>query len=109
MESPEPVTGGGDPDVGVTEGQAVDRVWDGVREPRSIFVAHETKFQSRALEPWTHCWGVLSSVDQHFLHNWSQLTRQRTQLMKLPAAAYFTEVATSATKAGSYEVFGEEE
>ena len=50
MESPESVTGGGDPDVGVTGGQAFDRVWDGVREPRSILVAHETKFQSRALE-----------------------------------------------------------
>jgi hypothetical protein len=29
--------------------------------------------------------------------------------MKLPAAAYFAEVATSATKAGSYGVFGEGE
>jgi hypothetical protein len=29
--------------------------------------------------------------------------------MKLPEAAYSAEVATSATKAGSYEVFGEEE
>jgi len=28
--------------------------------------------------------------------------------MKLPAAAYSAEVATSATKAGSYGVFGEE-
>ena len=32
VESPEPVTGGGDPDVGVTGGQAFDRVWDGVVE-----------------------------------------------------------------------------
>jgi hypothetical protein len=30
-------------------------------------------------------------------------------LMKLPAAAYSAEVATSATKAGSYGVFGEGE
>ena len=51
MESPESVTGGGDPDVGVTGGQAFDRVWDGVREPRSILVAHETKFQSCDLAP----------------------------------------------------------
>jgi hypothetical protein len=45
VESPESVTGGGDPGVGVTGGQAFDRVWDGVREPRAILVAHETKFQ----------------------------------------------------------------
>jgi hypothetical protein len=32
VESPEFVTGGGYPDVGVTWGQAFDRVWDGVRE-----------------------------------------------------------------------------
>ena len=37
-----------------TGGQAFDRVWDGVREPRSILVAHETKFQSRALEAWAY-------------------------------------------------------
>ena len=29
--------------------------------------------------------------------------------MKLPAAAYSAEAATSATKAGSYEIFGERE
>jgi len=45
VEAPESVAGGGDPDVGVTGGQAFDRVWDGMREPRSIFVAYETKFQ----------------------------------------------------------------
>ena len=55
VESPESVTGGGDPDVGVTGGQAFDRRWDGVREPRSILVAHETKFQSRALKAWAYC------------------------------------------------------
>ena len=39
---------------GVTGGQAFDRVWNGVRKPRSILVAHETKFQSRALEDWAY-------------------------------------------------------
>ena len=39
---------------GVTRGQAFDRVWEGVREPRSILVAHGTKFQSRALEDWAY-------------------------------------------------------
>jgi hypothetical protein len=39
---------------GVIGGQAFDRVWDGVRELRSILVAHETKFQSRALEAWAY-------------------------------------------------------
>ena len=58
MESPESVTGGGDPAVGVTGGQAFDRVWDGVPEPRSILVAYETKFQSRALEAWAYRRGV---------------------------------------------------
>jgi len=42
VESPESVTGGGDPDVGVTGSQAFDRVWNGVREPGSFLVAHET-------------------------------------------------------------------
>ena len=37
---------------GVTKGQAFDRVWDGVRESRSTLLAHETEFQSRALEDW---------------------------------------------------------
>jgi len=46
VESPESVTGGEDPDVGVTRGQAFDRVWDGVQKLRSILVAHETKFHS---------------------------------------------------------------
>ena len=54
MESPESVTGGGDPAVGVTGGQAFDRVWDGVQEPRSILVAYETKFLSWALEDWAY-------------------------------------------------------
>ena len=54
VESPESVTGGGNPDVGLTRGQAFDRVWDGVREPRFILVAHETKFQSRALDTWAY-------------------------------------------------------
>jgi hypothetical protein len=49
VESPEPVTGGGDTDVGVTGGQAFHRVWDGVRDPRSILTAHETKLQSSDL------------------------------------------------------------
>ena len=34
----------------MTEGQAFHRVWDSVREPRSILVGHEMKFQSRGLE-----------------------------------------------------------
>jgi hypothetical protein len=54
VESPESVTGGGERDAGVTGGQAFDRVWDGVLEPRSIHVAHETEFQSRALEAWAY-------------------------------------------------------
>jgi hypothetical protein len=54
VESPESVVGGGDPDVGVTGGQAFDQVWDSVREPRSIIVAHETEFQSQALEAWAY-------------------------------------------------------
>ena len=54
VESPESVTGGGDPDVGMTGGQAFDRAWDGVREPRHILMAHETKFQSRTLETWAY-------------------------------------------------------
>ena len=36
---------------GLTRGQAFDRVLDGVREPRSTLVAHETNFQSRVLIP----------------------------------------------------------
>ena len=39
---------------GLTRGQAFDRVWEGVREPRSILVAHGTEFQSRALEDWAY-------------------------------------------------------
>jgi hypothetical protein len=39
---------------GLTRGQAFDRVWEGVREPRSILVAHETNFQSPALEAWAY-------------------------------------------------------
>ena len=62
MESPESVAGGGDPDLGVTGGQAFDRVWGGVREPRSILVAHETKFQSRALEDWAYRRGMSEHI-----------------------------------------------
>ena len=51
MESPESVTGGGDPNVGVTGGQAFDRVWNGVQKLRSILVAHETKFQHGRSKP----------------------------------------------------------
>jgi hypothetical protein len=32
VESPESVAGGGDPDIGMTGGQAFDRVWEGVVE-----------------------------------------------------------------------------
>jgi hypothetical protein len=39
----------------------------------------------------------------------SRLTMGTPFGMKLPAAAYSAEVATSATKAGSYGVFGEGE
>lgn len=49
MKSLESVTGGRDPDVGMIGGQAFDRAWGGVREPRYILMAHETKFQSRTL------------------------------------------------------------
>ena len=62
MESPEPVRGGGDPDVGVTGGQAFDRAWDGVREPRSTLAAHETNFQSRALDTWAYRRGMSEHI-----------------------------------------------
>jgi putative transposase len=54
VKSPESVAGGGDPDVGMTGGQAFHRVCYGVQEPRSILVAHEMKFQSRVLEAWAY-------------------------------------------------------
>ncbi len=43
VESPESLTGGGEPDADVTGGQAFDRVCDGMQEPGSILVTHETK------------------------------------------------------------------
>ena len=38
--------------------EALDRVLDGERRPRSITVDHGTEFQSRALEDWAYRRGV---------------------------------------------------
>jgi putative transposase len=62
VESPESVTGGGDPDVGLSKALSLVWMWDGVWEPRSILVAHETELQLRALETWTYRQSMSSTV-----------------------------------------------
>jgi len=54
---------------------------------------------------WCYFLGLSGKNNQGF----PVLTTASAYPMKLPAAAYSAEVATSATKAGSYGVFGEEE
>ena len=43
---------------GATVGEALDRVLEDTRRPRSITVDHGTEFQSRALEDWAYRRGV---------------------------------------------------